>query len=69
MTGVQTCALPISQKLSGKVPLKEMFGYASALRTITSGRANFSMEFRQYTPVPKDIEKEILEALQEEKKK
>jgi len=57
-----------SQKLSGAVPLKEMFGYASALRTITSGRANFSMEFNQYTPVPKDVEKEILEALKEEKK-
>ena len=56
-----------SQKLSGAVPLKEMFGYASALRTITSGRANFSMEFNQYTPVPKDVEKEILESLKENK--
>lgn len=54
-----------SQKLSGRVPLKEMFGYASALRTITSGRANFSMEFNSYTPVPKDVEKEILEELKE----
>ena len=56
-----------SQKLSGAVPLKEMFGYASALRTITSGRANFSMEFNQYTPVPKEVEKEILEKLKVEK--
>ncbi len=57
-----------SQKLTGAVPLKEMFGYASALRTITSGRANFSMEFKQYTPVPKDVEKEILDELRENKK-
>ena len=56
-----------SQKLSGNVPLKEMFGYASALRTITSGRANFSMEFSKYTPVPKEIEKDILEEQKEEK--
>ncbi|MBN2281743.1 MAG: elongation factor G [Candidatus Marinimicrobia bacterium] len=56
-----------SQKLSGNVPLKEMFGYASALRTITSGRANFSMEFNKYTPVPKDVEKEILDSLKENK--
>ncbi|MFP4547986.1 MAG: elongation factor G [Fidelibacterota bacterium] len=56
-----------SQKLSGNVPLKEMFGYASALRTITSGRANFSIEFSKYTPVPKEIEKDILEEQKEEK--
>jgi len=58
-----------SQKLSGRVPLKEMFGYASALRTITSGRANFSMEFNSYKPVPKEIEKTILEELKENNQK
>ncbi len=55
-----------SQKLTGEVPLKEMFGYASALRTITSGRANFSMEFAKYTAVPKNVEEEILESLKED---
>jgi elongation factor G len=50
-----------SQKLTGKVPLSEMFGYASVLRTISSGRANYSMEFLRYEPVPKSIEEEIVE--------
>lgn len=49
-----------SQKLNGKVPLMEMFGYASSLRTIASGRANYSMEFLQYAPLPKNIEEEVI---------
>ena len=48
-----------SQKLAGKVPLMEMFGYASTLRTISSGRANYSMEFLQYAPLPKASQDEI----------
>lgn len=50
-----------SQKLNGKVPLMEMFGYASSLRTLSSGRANYSMEFLQYEPLPKFLELEIIE--------
>lgn len=50
-----------SQKLNGTVPLKEMFGYASTLRTLSSGRASFSMEFLNYLPLPKNIEEEIIE--------
>ncbi|MCP4150415.1 MAG: elongation factor G, partial [bacterium] len=50
-----------SQKLTGKVPLMEMFGYASVLRTISSGRANYSMEFLRYEPVPRTIKEEIME--------
>lgn len=50
-----------SQKLSGMVPLQEMFGYASTLRTLSSGRANYSIEFLKYAPVPKSIEEEIME--------
>ncbi len=49
-----------SQKLTGTVPLMEMFGYASILRTVSSGRANYSMEFLKYTPVPKSIQEEIV---------
>jgi elongation factor G len=49
-----------SQKLNGTVPLMEMFGYASALRTISSGRAAFSMEFLKYAPLPKSIEEDII---------
>jgi elongation factor G len=49
-----------SQKLNGKVPLMQMFGYASTLRTISSGRANYSMEFMEYAPLPKSVEEEVI---------
>jgi elongation factor G len=49
-----------SQKLTGIVPLMEMFGYASVLRTLSSGRANYSMEFFRYQAVPKSIEEEVV---------
>jgi len=48
-------------KITADVPLSEMFGYVTDLRTITSGRANSSMVFSHYAPVPKGIEKEIME--------
>lgn len=57
-----------SQKLNGFVPLMEMFGYSNQLRNISSGRANYSMEFHQYTPAPKAIQEEVLEKLKEKKK-
>ena len=49
-----------SQKLDAFIPLMEMFGYATVLRNLTSGRANYSMEFFQYTPTPKAIQDEIV---------
>ena len=49
-----------SQKLSGTVPLMEMFGYASTLRTISSGRASSSMEFFKYTPLPATLEEQVI---------
>ena len=51
-----------SQKLYGTVPLMEMFGYATQLRNLSSGRANFSMEFDKYEPVNKAIQEEIVES-------
>src|SRR5881275_439860 len=42
------------------VPLAEMFGYVNDLRSMTSGRANYSMEFAHYDPVPKNIAEEII---------
>src|SRR5205085_11809021 len=39
----------------GYVPLSEMFGYVNDLRSMTSGRATYSMEFARYDPVPKNI--------------
>lgn len=54
-----------SQKLDGFIPLMEMFGYATALRNITSGRANYSMEFYQYQPMPTAKQEEIIKKKQE----
>jgi elongation factor G len=43
------------------VPLSEMFGYATALRSMTQGRASYSMEFSHYAEVPKNVETQIVE--------
>jgi len=48
------------------VPLASMFGYATELRTITSGRGQFSMQFEHYEPVPDSIAKEIIEERKEQ---
>jgi elongation factor G len=47
------------------VPLKEMFGYASTIRTLSSGRANYSMEFLKYAPLPKNLEEQVIEERKE----
>jgi len=57
-----------NQKLvSAEAPLSEMFGYATAFRSITSGRASAVMEFDKYVPVPKEIALKILEEKQKQK--
>ncbi len=56
-----------SQKLSGFVPLSEMFGYATSLRNISSGRANYSMDFHQYLPVSDSIQEAILKKIKDKK--
>ncbi len=47
--------------ITADVPLSEMFGYVTALRTITSGRANSTMEFSHYAAAPTGIAKEVIE--------
>jgi elongation factor G len=54
-----------SQKVNGFVPLAEMFGYATQLRNLSSGRANYSMEFHQYEPTPKGVQEEVLKDIKE----
>ncbi|MFR1672481.1 MAG: elongation factor G, partial [Candidatus Gastranaerophilaceae bacterium] len=49
------------QKINAVVPLGEMFGYATDIRSKTQGRGTFSMEFKCYEQVPANIEKEIIE--------
>jgi elongation factor G len=48
------------QVITGTVPLKEMFGYATDLRSATQGRANYTMQFSHYEPVPQMISEEIM---------
>ncbi len=57
-----------SQKVNGFVPLMEMFGYATQLRNISSGRANYSMEFYKYMPVTKAIQEQVLKDIAEKKR-
>jgi len=47
--------------IDAKVPLSEMFGYATSLRSLTEGRGTFSMEFSHYEKVPGNIGQEIIE--------
>lgn len=56
-----------SQKLNGVVPLMEMFGYATSLRSLTSGRANYAMEFLNYSPLPRNVEEKVLEEVKKKK--
>lgn len=47
--------------IDASVPLSSMFGYATALRSLTEGRASFTMEFDRYEPVPNNVAQEIIE--------
>ncbi len=49
-----------AQIVKAKVPLREMFGYVTALRTITSGRASSSMEFSHFSEAPKSVTEEVV---------
>jgi elongation factor G len=46
--------------VKAKVPLSEMFGYVTALRTMSSGRAVSTMEFSYFAPVPKNVQEEVI---------
>ena len=48
--------------IKGYVPLAEMFGYATDLRSRTQGRGNYSMFFDRYEPVPKSVQEKVLSA-------
>ncbi len=49
-----------AQVINGKVPLAEMFDYATDLRSITQGRANYTMQFDKYERAPRDVSEEIV---------
>ncbi|MBI4525138.1 MAG: elongation factor G [Deltaproteobacteria bacterium] len=50
---------PAAQVIEARVPLAEMFGYATELRSMTQGRATYTMQFSHYEPVPTTISEEI----------
>jgi elongation factor G len=52
-------------RIKADVPLSEMFGYIGSLRTMTSGRGQFSMEFLQYSPCPRNVSDEVIKEVQE----
>ncbi|NLS12697.1 elongation factor G [Vibrio sp. SM6] len=47
-------------RIKGDVPLSEMFGYIGTLRTMTSGRGQFSMEFSHYSPCPMNVAEQVI---------
>ena len=55
-------------RIKSDVPLSEMFGYIGHLRTMTSGRGQFSMEFSHYMPCPQNISVDVIAAAKELKK-
>ena len=54
--------------IESQVPLAEMFGYSTVLRSLTQGKAQFTMEFAQYKQVPQSIAEEIAKKVGEKKK-
>ena len=53
------------EKISAKVPLKEMASYSTALSSITGGRSSFTMKFASYELVPSDVQEKLLKAYAE----
>jgi len=54
-----------SQKISAEAPLMELFGYATTIRSLSSGRANYSMELERYALLPTKLQETVLAAARE----
>ena len=52
--------IPSGKAIKALVPLAEMFGYATDLRSATQGRATYTMEFQKYLEVPSNLTEEII---------
>ena len=58
----------VYSSIEAEVPLSEMFGYSTVLRSSTQGKAEFTMEFSKYRPVPNSVAEELKKKAQAEKK-
>lgn len=56
-------------RIKADVPLSEMFGYISTLRTMTSGRGQFSMEFSHYMPCPSNVAETVIAAVKDKRER
>jgi elongation factor G len=52
---------PAGKEIKAEVPLSEMFGYATDLRSLTQGRASYSMEFSKYMETPMSVAEKVIE--------
>jgi len=52
--------IPTGKSIKAEVPLSEMFGYSNSMRSLTQGRANYSMVFAKYNDAPKNVQEEII---------
>ncbi len=52
-------------RIKAECPLSEMFGYIGSLRTMTSGRGQFSMEFLHYMPAPRNVSEDVIKEVKE----
>ncbi len=52
--------LPTGKVIKAEVPLAEMFGYSTTLRSLSQGRATYSMEFKHYTEAPKNVAEAVI---------
>jgi elongation factor G len=56
---------PTGVRIKAECPLSEMFGYIGSLRTMTSGRGQFSMEFLHYVAAPKNVSEDVIKEVKE----
>jgi elongation factor G len=59
----------VSSKVEAEVPLSEMFGYSTTLRSLTQGKAEFSMEFEKYGKVPHNISELLIKEAEDKRRK
>jgi len=59
----------IFSRIEAEVPLSEMFGYSTVLRSLTQGKAEFTMEFEKYSKVPQSISEALIKDAEEKRRK